>query len=142
MTDKEAEDILTKHVEGLKANPCVIVDDCLYKAFNIALKALNVMRRMKEAYLADVLKTPLDIDKPMTVKIPLDPIMRNPTAEERNSTARYIDSISQPTGITIDNVQDYREPDFNVKEWLSSFNTESATVCFTEVQELKKRLEV
>ena len=102
MTDKEAEDVLTKHVEGLKANPYVIVDDCLYKAFNIALKALNVMRRMKEAYLADVSKTPLDID----------------------------------------NVQDYRESDFNVKEWLSSFNTESATVCFTEVQELKKRLEV
>ena len=31
--------------------------------------------------------------------------------------------------------------DFNVKEWLSSFNTNSATVCFTEIQELKKRLE-
>ena len=26
--------------------------------------------------------------------------------------------------------------------WLSSFNTESATCCFTAVQELKKRLEV
>lgn len=25
--------------------------------------------------------------------------------------------------------------------WLSSFNTESATCCFTAVQELKKRLE-
>lgn len=34
-----------------------------------------------------------------------------------------------------------REPDFNVKEWLSSFNTNSATVCFTEIQELKKRVE-
>ncbi len=27
------------------------------------------------------------------------------------------------------------------EEWLSSFNTESATCCFTAVQELKKRLE-
>ena len=27
------------------------------------------------------------------------------------------------------------------EEWLSSFNTESATACFTAVQELKKRLE-
>lgn len=34
-----------------------------------------------------------------------------------------------------------KEPDFNVKEWLSSFNTESATVCFTEIQELKKKVE-
>lgn len=33
------------------------------------------------------------------------------------------------------------EPEFNVKEWLSSFNTESATVCFTEIQELKKKVE-
>lgn len=28
------------------------------------------------------------------------------------------------------------------EEWLSSFNTESATACFTAVQELNKRLEV
>lgn len=28
-----------------------------------------------------------------------------------------------------------------LRKWLSSFNTESATVCFTAVQELKKRLE-
>ena len=28
-----------------------------------------------------------------------------------------------------------------VSEWLSSFNTDSATECFTAVQELKKRLE-
>ena len=27
------------------------------------------------------------------------------------------------------------------KEWLSTFNTDSATECFTAVQELKKRLE-
>ena len=29
----------------------------------------------------------------------------------------------------------------DVNEWLSSFNTNSATECFTAVQELKKRLE-
>lgn len=28
-----------------------------------------------------------------------------------------------------------------LKDWLSSFNTDSATECFTAVQELKKRLE-
>jgi hypothetical protein len=28
-----------------------------------------------------------------------------------------------------------------VKEWLSSFNTKSATECFTAVQELKKEIE-
>jgi hypothetical protein len=27
------------------------------------------------------------------------------------------------------------------REWLSTFNTESATACFTAVQELKKRTE-
>ena len=29
----------------------------------------------------------------------------------------------------------------DVNDWLSSFNTDSATECFTAVQELKKRLE-
>lgn len=29
-----------------------------------------------------------------------------------------------------------------LKEWLSSFNTESATECFTAVQRLKKRVDV
>ena len=28
-----------------------------------------------------------------------------------------------------------------LRKWLSSFNTESATVCFTEIQELKKKVE-
>lgn len=28
-----------------------------------------------------------------------------------------------------------------LREWLSSFNTNSATVCFTEIQELKKKVE-
>ena len=28
--------------------------------------------------------------------------------------------------------------EFRVKDWLSSFNTDSATECFTAVQELKK----
>lgn len=30
---------------------------------------------------------------------------------------------------------------FDLKEWLSSFNTDSATECFTAVQELKKQIE-
>lgn len=34
-----------------------------------------------------------------------------------------------------------KEPEIDIHEWLSSFNTESATACFTAVQELKKRLE-
>lgn len=28
-----------------------------------------------------------------------------------------------------------------LRKWLSSFNTNSATVCFTEIQELKKKVE-
>lgn len=35
-----------------------------------------------------------------------------------------------------------KEPEeIDICEWLKSFNTESATACFTAVQELKKRLE-
>lgn len=41
MTDRKAKDILTKHVEGLKANPYVIIDECLYEAFDMAIKALK-----------------------------------------------------------------------------------------------------
>lgn len=50
MTDKEATDILTKHVEGLKANPCVIVDECLYEAFDMAIKALKY-HQFKEDFI-------------------------------------------------------------------------------------------
>lgn len=34
-----------------------------------------------------------------------------------------------------------KEPEIDIREWLGSFNTESATECFNAVQELKKRLE-
>lgn len=34
------------------------------------------------------------------------------------------------------NTKDY----INVKEWLKTFNTESATECFTAVQQLKERM--
>lgn len=47
MTDKEATDILTKHVEGLKANPYVIVDECLYEAFSVALHALHLLPKIE-----------------------------------------------------------------------------------------------
>lgn len=95
------------------------------EALDMATRALEIIKGMEEIFLQELPK--------------LD--MRDATEEERNSLNHYIDSISKSTGLTIDNVQDYREPDFNVKEWLSSFNTESATVCFTEIQELKKKVE-
>lgn len=34
-----------------------------------------------------------------------------------------------------------KESEIDIHEWLKSFNTESATACYTAVQELKKRLE-
>jgi hypothetical protein len=82
--------------------------------------------------------------------------MRDATEEERKSTHDYIESISKPTGIQFDEV--IEELDFVqehpkirtklevnnvtsekqiVKDWLSTFNTDSATECFTAVQRLK-----
>lgn len=34
-----------------------------------------------------------------------------------------------------------KEPEIDIREWLKSFNTDSATECFTAVQELKKLME-
>ena len=86
--------------------------------------------------------------------------MRDATEEERKSTRDYIDSISKPTGIQFDEVVE--ELDFVqehpkvqtklkvnndtsekqiVKDWLSTFNTESAIECFTAVQKLKAEVE-
>ena len=82
--------------------------------------------------------------------------MRDATEEERKSTHDYIESISKPTGIQFDEVveeldfvQEHPKVRTNlevnnvtnkrqiVKDWLSTFNTNSATECFTAVQRLK-----
>ena len=34
-----------------------------------------------------------------------------------------------------------KEPEIDIREWLNSFNTDSATECFTAVQDLKKLME-
>lgn len=39
--NEEARRILIQNMESLKANPLVTVDDCLYKAFDTAIKALE-----------------------------------------------------------------------------------------------------
>lgn len=86
--------------------------------------------------------------------------MRDATEEERKSTQDYIRSISKPTGIQFDEVVE--ELDFVqehpkvrtklkvnnvtnkrqiVKDWLSTFNTESATECYTAVRRLKAEVE-
>ena len=41
MTNEGARRILIKNTESLKANPLITVDDCLYKAFDTAIKALE-----------------------------------------------------------------------------------------------------
>ena len=41
MMNEEARKILIQNTESLKANPLVTVDDCLYEAFDIAVKALG-----------------------------------------------------------------------------------------------------
>lgn len=54
MTNEEARRILIQNTESLKANPLVTVDDCLYEAFDIAVKALeqpskNVINKIKKS---------------------------------------------------------------------------------------------
>ena len=41
MTPKEAKEIIIKERDSLKANPIVKVEDCLYEALEIAIKALG-----------------------------------------------------------------------------------------------------
>ena len=41
MTAEEAKEIIIKERDSLKANPMVNVEDCLYKAFEMAIKALE-----------------------------------------------------------------------------------------------------
>lgn len=41
MTNEEARRILIQDTESLKANPLVTVDDCLYEALDMAIKALR-----------------------------------------------------------------------------------------------------
>ena len=55
MTPKEAKEIIIKERDSLKANPMVKVDDCLYEAFDMAIKALDAYRAHEEfmEYLKD-----------------------------------------------------------------------------------------
>lgn len=41
MTREEASEIIIKERDSLKANPRVKVEDCLYEAFDLAIKALE-----------------------------------------------------------------------------------------------------
>lgn len=41
MTNEEAKEIIIKERDSLKANPMVEVEDCLYEAFDMAIKALE-----------------------------------------------------------------------------------------------------
>lgn len=44
MTNKEAKEILIEERDSLKANPMLIVEDCLYDAFDVAIKTLEQTR--------------------------------------------------------------------------------------------------
>lgn len=41
MTAEEAKEIIIKERDSLKANPMLIVEDCLYEAYDMAIKALE-----------------------------------------------------------------------------------------------------
>ena len=62
--NEEARRILIQNMESLKANPLVTVDDCLYKAFDTAIKALEQTERIaklvKELHLEDVSQKDFD----------------------------------------------------------------------------------
>ena len=57
MTNEEARRILIQNTESLKANPLVTVDDCLYEAFDVAIKALE-QTELNPSY--NSIKTELD----------------------------------------------------------------------------------
>lgn len=48
MTNKEAKEILIKERDSLKANPLISVDECLYEAYDMAIKELG------ERYITEI----------------------------------------------------------------------------------------
>lgn len=48
MTTEKAKKIIIKERDSLKANPNITVDDCLYEAFDMAIKALDAYRAHQE----------------------------------------------------------------------------------------------
>lgn len=48
MTTEEAKEIIIKERDSLKANPMLKVEDCLYDAFDLAIKALETYRAHEE----------------------------------------------------------------------------------------------
>lgn len=66
MTNEEARRILIQNTESLKANPLVTVDDCLYQAFDVAIKALeqeNVLEKIRAEILDEAEYAYADFDR-------------------------------------------------------------------------------
>ena len=62
MTNEEAKEIIIKERDSLKANPIVKVEDCLYEAFDVAIKALEkqpcddcISREAVDEYITNLL---------------------------------------------------------------------------------------
>jgi len=60
MSNEEAKEIIIQERDSLKANPIVNVEDCLYEAFDVAIKALEQTDKIEdnnfstEQYKADL----------------------------------------------------------------------------------------
>lgn len=51
MTNEEAKNIIIKERDSLKDNPIVKVEDCLYEAFEVAIKALEMVNDFETAQI-------------------------------------------------------------------------------------------
>ena len=59
MTREEAKEIIVKERDSMRANPMLIVEDCLYEAFDMAIKALeqeSVLDKIKAEIEQDAFK--------------------------------------------------------------------------------------
>ena len=84
------------------------------------------------------------IDKIITGTV--DPQVLIPHEVQRNIElsiiAEILQDISESLAYLCSEKGDCTKTDVSVKEWLESFNTESATECFTAVQRLKDEVEI
>lgn len=114
------------------------------EALDKAIKALEVLQGIEDAYLGELLKTPDERG------VKLYDNEDNQLVIDDLVDAKDITIIPYPTDescksgtlglYTLEETLERREK-ANIAAWLSSFNTDSAPICFNKIQELKRECE-
>ena len=132
-------------IEEEEQQPC---EDCISRQAVIRLveQYPNIIGNRCSGLIADIKHLPSVTPRTNLAESSQDCVRRESVNKLIDELARAISdercciSRGRDTATIMQDILDLPPITPSIKEWLSSFNTESATECFTAVQELKKEV--